>query len=88
MQVNEKNCNNDQKLIKKNIRQWMLKMIQRQLQFEKQYRETHSIFAEAYNDFLSILDNINFEHGTSFTIQQAVEEFGGEEVDLDDDDEE
>jgi hypothetical protein len=69
---------------------WMLKIIQQRLRLEKKYKEAYSMFAEAYNDFISSLDNINFEYGTSFTIQQALEEFGGEEADLgiDDDDDE
>ena len=32
------------------------------------------MFVEAYNGFIESLEEINFDYGTSFTIQQAVEE--------------
>ena len=73
---------------------WMLKMIQRQQTLNKRYEFAHGQFAAAYNDFLAAIDEINMEHGTDFSFQQAVTEYQGffandapdEEDDEDEDD--
>jgi len=56
---------------------WMVKMIQRQQQLNKKYEFAHGQFAAAYNDFLAAIDEINVEHGTDFSFQQAVTEYQG-----------
>lgn len=56
---------------------WMVKMAQRQQSLNKRYEFAHGQFAQAYNDFLMAIDEINAEHGTEFTFQQAVTEYQG-----------
>ena len=69
---------------------WIKKLILRQDQLNRRYEKAHSKFAGAYNDFLSAMDEINAQFGTSFTIEQALAEFQGVETiaDLEDDDDE
>ena len=65
---------------------WMLKLVRRKMQLENNYKKAHTQFASIYNEFLLMIEEINMEYGTSFTFQQAMQEFGGEEA-LDDEDE-
>jgi len=74
---------------------WLTKMVQRQQSLNKRYEFAHGQFATAYNDFLNAIDEINAEHGTEFTFQQAVTEYQGffandapDEVEDDDEDDE
>ncbi len=70
---------------------WLNKMVQRQQSLNKRYEFAHGQFAQAYNDFLMAIDEINAEHGTEFTFQQAVTEYQGffaNDVPDDDEDEE
>jgi hypothetical protein len=55
----------------------MVKMVQRQQTLNKKYEFAHGQFAAAYNDFLAAIDEINIEHGTDFSFQQAVTEYQG-----------
>jgi len=71
---------------------WMKKIVRRQSILNKKYEFAHGQFATAYNDFLSAIDEVNSEHDTEFTFEQAVEEYGGmfandapDEVEDDDD---
>lgn len=66
---------------------WMLKLVKRRSQLENKYKKAHKQFASIYNEFLLMIEEINMEYGTSFTIEQAMEEFHGEEADEDDEDE-
>ncbi len=72
---------------------WMVKMVHRQKTLNKKYEFAHGQFAAAYNDFLAAIDEINIEHGTDFSFQQAVTEYQGffandalEDVEDEDDD--
>lgn len=56
---------------------WMMKMLKRQDFLNQKYEHAHALFAQAYNDFLSSIDEINFENDTRFTFHQAVKEYGG-----------
>ena len=68
---------------------WLIKLVLRQDQLNRRYEKAHSKFAAVYNDFLSAMDEINAQFGTSFTIEQSLTEFQGVETiaDLEDDDE-
>ncbi len=72
---------------------WLTKMVQRQQSLNKKYEFAHGQFAAAYNEFLAAIDEINIEHGTDFSFQQAVTEYQGffandapDEVEDDDED--
>ena len=56
---------------------WLTKMVHRQKTLNKKYEFAHGQFAAAYNDFLAAIDEINIEHGTDFSFQQAVTEYQG-----------
>jgi hypothetical protein len=73
---------------KENHPDWILKLIKQQAQKENKYKKAHKQFASIYNEFLLMIEDINDQYGTSFTIQQALEEFHGEEAWEDDDGEE
>lgn len=68
---------------------WIIKLLKRQDQLNKRYEKAHGKFAEAYNDFLGAVVEINDQFGTTFTLEEAVAEFEGQETDCacDDDDE-
>jgi hypothetical protein len=71
---------------------WIQKILRQQVAHNKRYEKARALVAEAYNDFLSAISDVNNEHGTTFTIDQALAEWSGdyapeaEEV-VDDDDE-
>ena len=65
---------------------WILKMMQHQLQSKQRYEKAHNEFAEIYNEFLLMIEDLNDRYRTHFTFIQAMEEFGGEEADVNDDD--
>jgi hypothetical protein len=52
-------------------------MVQRQQSLNRRYELAHGKFAAAYNEFLMTIDEINAEHGTEFSFQQAVTEYQG-----------
>jgi len=56
---------------------WLKKMIRRQQSLNKKYERAHGEFAQAYNEFLMTIDEINSEHGTEFDFQQAANEYDG-----------
>lgn len=56
---------------------WLKKMVKRQDYLNEKYEHAHALFAQAYNDFLQSIDEINFENDTRFTFHQAVKEYGG-----------
>ncbi len=58
--------------------EWLAKMIKRQEELDSLYDEAHNKLADAYNEFLMAIDEVNFEYGTEFTFQQAAIEFQGE----------
>jgi hypothetical protein len=68
---------------------WIIKLLKRQDQLNKRYEKAHDKFAEAYNEFLGSIVEINEQFGTTFTLEQAAAEFEGMEADCgcDDDDE-
>ncbi len=56
---------------------WLRKMVRRQQSLNKRYEDAHGQFANAYNEFLSTIEEINEQHGTTFSFQQAVTEYQG-----------
>lgn len=60
---------------------WLQKMVRRQELLNKRYERARGEFAQAYNDFLMIIEETNDKYGTNFTFQQAIEEFGGDFAD-------
>ena len=64
---------------------WIVKLLKRQDQLNKRYENAHGKFAEAYNEFLVTVSEINDQFGTAFTIEQALTEFQGLETDEGDD---
>jgi len=67
---------------------WMVKLLTRQDQLNQRYERAHGKFADAYNEFLMAVVEINDKFGTSFSLEQALAEFeGGEADDADDEDE-
>jgi hypothetical protein len=74
---------------RKTLPPWLAGIVKRQLKLNKQYETAHDKLAEAYNDFLATIDDINLEYGTEFTFEQAATEFQGEfafTTEIDDDD--
>ena len=63
------------------IPEWMLKILRRQNLLNKRFELANSLFAQAYNDFLSSIQDINGEYGTDFSFDQAVKQFAGEYID-------
>jgi hypothetical protein len=74
-------------VITEQLPSWLLKLTKQRSQKENKYKKAHRQFASIYNEFLLMIDEINAEYGTTFTIEQAMEEFHGEEADEDDEDE-
>jgi len=62
----------------KTLPPWLAKIVQRQGVLNRQYEAAHDKMVEAYNDFLSAIDEINEDYGTEFTFEQAAAEFQGE----------
>lgn len=56
---------------------WLNKMVKRQDFLNRKYEYAHDLFAKAYNDFLSAIEDINSENDTHFTFHQAASEFKG-----------
>jgi hypothetical protein len=67
---------------------WIIKLLKRQDQLNKRYEKAHGKFAEAYNEFLVAVAEINEQSGTNFTLEQAMTEFQGEYADCACDDDE
>lgn len=65
--------------------EWLVKLINRQNQLNKKYEKAHNEFAQAYNDFVDAVAEINDRNGTDFNLEQAMTEFEGFPVDVDDD---
>ena len=57
---------------------WIQKILRQQVAHNKRYEMARAYVAEAYNDFISTINDINNEHGTTFTIDQALAEWGGD----------
>lgn len=55
---------------------WIQKILRAQAAHNKRYEQAHAYLAEAWNDFLSSVAEINAEWGTDFTPKQALGEFG------------
>jgi len=69
---------------------WLIKLVLRQDQLNRRYEKAHSKFAVAYNDFISAMDEINDQFGTTFSLEQSLAEFQGVETtaDLEEDEDE
>ena len=70
--------------------EWMLKIVRKQDRYNKIYETAHAFLAEANNELLMAIDDINQKFGTDFTFEQVVQDFGGqysfEAADVDGDD--
>ena len=64
--------------VMKTLPPWLSEIVERQRDLNRQYEAAHDKLAEAYNDFLASIDEINEEYGTEFTFEQAAVEFQGE----------
>ncbi len=62
----------------KTLPSWLAKIVQRQDILNRQYESAHDKMVEAYNDFLSVIEEINEDYGTEFTFEQAAVEFQGD----------
>lgn len=63
---------------------WIKKILKRHGQLNKRYETAYAHLGAAWNTFLSRIDEINAEHGTTFTVDQAMLEFQGQETFVDD----
>ncbi len=69
---------------------WLTKMVHRQQSLNKRYERAQGQFASAYNEFLMAIEEINEQHGTNFSFQQAATDYQGLFADggtMDEDDE-
>ena len=85
--------NNVSKSIKKTLPKtklppWLAGMVRKQVTIENRFEKAHTEFAEIYNEFLMMLEDLNERFGTQFTVEQALTEFGNEITDECDDDDE
>ena len=72
------------KLTKTKLPSWLAGMVRKQVTIENRFEKAHSEFAEIYNEFLMMIDDLNERFGTKFTFEQAMTEFGGEMADEED----
>lgn len=63
--------------IKSELPNWLKKLVNRQDALNAKYDKVHGEFAKAYNDFLITIEELNQEHGTSFSFEQAATEYQG-----------
>ena len=73
---------------KEEVPKWIQKLNDRQLELNDAYEQALDLISTKYNDFILEINRVNKKHGTSFTAQEIVELYGGEEVYIEDDDDE
>jgi len=56
---------------------WMKKIVRKQIRFNTKYECAHEKFVDAYNEFLTVIEEINETSGTDFSFQKAMDDFGG-----------
>ena len=56
---------------------WLSKMTKRQQKLNKKYERAKGEVAQAYNELLMRIDEINENNGTSFSFSQVVNEYQG-----------
>ena len=62
------------KLPKEKLPPWLAGMVRKQIVIENRFEKAHSEFAEIYNEFLMMIDDLNERFGTNFTFEQAMAE--------------
>lgn len=63
--------------MKSRLPKWLQKIVKRRLILDKKYCDAHDEFANAYNEFLLTIEEINEQRGTQFTFAQAIREYRG-----------
>ena len=66
------------KVVEEVLPLWMSRILQQQDTHNRNYEQAQAYFAEAWNDFLSAVQEINGEWGTNFSPEEALGEWGGE----------
>lgn len=60
--------------------EWLQKITRKQIAYNERYEKAHEALSDAFQDFMSEIDAINHQFGTTFDLTNVVRDFEGKEL--------